>query len=605
MSAKNAESRAEKRFDNESLNQDHTLRSKPWMIHTTPWSDIISHKYQGQGTEELPYVVTWLPDDPSRGFKDRENPMTFVFSYKWIVTMVAAFGTLGVTMASSMLSAAISDIRIQFPGYNDMTYIMTTSGFLIGFVIGPLLWAPGSEVFGRRMMFIVTYIPFTAFNAACCGAKSLPVLIVLRSFAGIFGSSATVNAGGTIADMFPAHQRGLAMGIFAAAPFLGPAIGPVAGGFLSEAEGWVWVAALIAFVSLVLCIMGVLFSPETYSPFLLRRRATRMSKFTGKVYRSQPDVVKPLDKQKLFMNQLKVPWILMFKEPIVFLMSLYMSVIYAILYMQFTSFPLIFQRARGWSPGVGGLAFIGITVGAFIALGYIIFYENPRYSRASFAAGGYLAPESRFPSVLLGAFIFPIGLFWFAWTGVPVTIHWIAPLIATAFIGAGIVLLFLGVMNYLVDAYLLYAASVLAGAAVMRSIFAVILPLFTVDIFDRLGINWAGTLIAFLALAFVPAPFIFYFYGARIRRWSKFAREADDMGQMMAKRAMAARAQQAKAETEQVISHDTSDTRVGEPADIAQSDETTRTDEVNDVQDLTRRTDGVTRTQISTAQTSV
>ncbi|WWC90732.1 uncharacterized protein L201_005669 [Kwoniella dendrophila CBS 6074] len=515
--------------------EDHTLKHKPWMINVTPWKEIINYKYDGQGTEESPYIIKWLPSDEVKGFIDYENPMTFKFKYKWITTIIAAIGTLGVTISSSMLSAAVWDIKSDFPGYNNYTYIMVTSGYLIGFVIGPLIWAPGSEVFGRRNMFILTYIPFTIFNAACCGSKNITTLIIFRTLAGIFGSSATVNSGGTIADMFPAHQRGLAMGIFAAAPFQGPAIGPVAGGFLSQAAGWKWVAALIAILSCLLTIMNSTFLPETYSPYLLRKRADRLSKYTGKIYRCEQDVKKPLNKLKLFENQLKVPWILMFKEPIVLLMSLYLSVIYAILYMQFTSFPLIFTNERKWSPGISGLAFLGITIGSFIGLTYIILYENPKYTRLIHEKGEYLPPEARLPTVLIGSISFPIGLSWFAWTGIPIRIHWIVPIIGTVFIGNGIVLVFLGVMNYLVDAYVICAASVLAGSSVMRSIFAVILPLFTVDIYNKLGIRWAGTLFACLAVLFIPAPFIFYKYGSKIRRLSKAAREADDLGQSMAK----------------------------------------------------------------------
>lgn len=105
--------------------------------------------------------------------------------------------------------------------------IPVTSIYVLGFVVGPLLWAPCSEVFGRRNMFIFTYIPFTAFNAGACGSQSLNALLVLRFFAGTFGSSTMTNSGGIIADMFEAHDRGLAMGIFSVMPFLGPAIGPV------------------------------------------------------------------------------------------------------------------------------------------------------------------------------------------------------------------------------------------------------------------------------------------------------------------------------------------------------------------------------------------
>jgi hypothetical protein len=160
------------------------------------------------------------------------------------------------------------------------------------------------------------------------------------------------------------------------------------------------------------------------------------------------------------------------------------------------------------------------------------------------------------------------GLFIFAWTGTPVTIPWIAPLIGTVLFGAGLVLVFLGIMvrlhtlpaprehdtdafqNYLVDAYLIYAASVLAGNTIVRSIFGVVFPLFTSTIYANLGIHWAGTLIACLAVLFMPAPLIFYLYGARIRRASRYSREADDFGKMMAEKVramMLAKAQGANA----------------------------------------------------------
>lgn len=97
--------------------------------------------------------------------------------------------------------------------------------FVLGFAIGPLLWAPMSELYGRQLLFFGTYAMLTAFNAGAAGSKNIQTLLILRFFAGAFGSSPLTNAGGVIADMFPASERGLAMSIFAAAPFLGPTIG--------------------------------------------------------------------------------------------------------------------------------------------------------------------------------------------------------------------------------------------------------------------------------------------------------------------------------------------------------------------------------------------
>lgn len=109
-----------------------------------------------------------------------------------------------------------------------------------------MLWAPLSELYGRQILFFTTYGVLTAFNAGAAGAQNIQTLIILRFFAGAFGSSPLTNAGGVIADMFPASQRGLAMSVFAAAPFMGPTLGPIVGGFLGETEGWRWVEGLMA-----------------------------------------------------------------------------------------------------------------------------------------------------------------------------------------------------------------------------------------------------------------------------------------------------------------------------------------------------------------------
>jgi hypothetical protein len=88
------------------------------------------------------------------------------------------------------------------------------------------------------------------------------------------------------------------------------------------------------------------------------------------------------------------------------------------------------------------------------------------------------------------------------------------------------VLVFLSIMNYLIDAYVIYAASVLAANSVLRSLFGAAFPLFCPYMYQNLGIHWASSVPAFLALACVPFPFLFYKYGSAIRERCKFAAEA-------------------------------------------------------------------------------
>ncbi|KAJ5231497.1 MFS general substrate transporter [Penicillium citrinum] len=486
--------------------------------------EIVDYPLPGTGTENDPFVVTWISNDP-------RNPMRFSQLKKWTITMLVALAALAVSLDSSAYTGGIAQIEKEFQIGTEVA-TLGVSLFVLGFAIGPLLWAPLSELFGRQLLFVITYCALTAFNCGATGAQNSWTLIILRFFAGAFGSSPLTNAGGVIADMFPANERGIAMSMFAAAPFLGPVIGPIVGGFLGMKAGWRWVMGLLGAFSGVVWIMGSLLIPETYAPVLLRRRAAKLSKMTGKVYRSKPEIDQ--GKVKLgesFTIALSRPWILLFREPIVLLLSLYMAILYGTLFMLFAAYPIVFQKARGWNQGVGGLPFLGIMVGMLIAVLYTI-VDNRRYKKTERRHGGFASPEARLPPCMVASITIPIGLFWFAWTNSP-TIHFMACIVAGVPFGFGMVLVFLGVMNYLIDAYTIYAASVLAANSVLRSLFGAVFPLFTSYMYEGLGIHWASSIPAFLALACIPFPFLFYKYGAAIRKRCKYSAQSDDFIQKL------------------------------------------------------------------------
>lgn len=259
-----------------------------------------------------------------------------------------------------------------------------------------------SEVFGRRNVFSFTFTLLTAFNAGSAGSKNIQTLIILRFLAGCFGSSPFGNAGGVIADLFPAAKRGIAISLFSSAPFLGPCLGPVIGGFLGAGAGWRWVEGFLAAFSGVLWIAMLVFLPETYAPVLLRRRAEKLSKLNGQVYRSKFDIDRGNVKLgKMLTTALSRPWILLVREPIVFLFTLYLSIVYGTLYMLFAAYPIVFQEVRGWSQGIGGLAFIGVLVGMILAVIYT-FPENMKYAKMCSQSTGRLAPELRLPPSMVG-----------------------------------------------------------------------------------------------------------------------------------------------------------------------------------------------------------
>ncbi|KAK3643958.1 MFS siderochrome iron transporter 1 [Elasticomyces elasticus] len=478
--------------------------------------------FDGAGTEDNPYIVLWIDDDA-------RNPMLYSRVKKWTITAIAALSTLAVTLLSSVYAGGREGIVQEFLG---------VSLFVLGFALGPLLWAPLSEIFGRQILYVCTYGALTVFSAGAAGSKNIQTLLILRFLAGAVGSSPLTGAVGVIADLFVAKERGPAMSLFAAAPFLGPVLGPAIGGFIGETVGWRWIEGVMAIftgmlawkaqINGVLWLAGTFVIPETYAPVLQRRRAQKLSQMTGKIYRSRGDVDQgqPTFRQ-VFRTSLLRPWLLLFREPIVLLLSIYMAIIYGTLYMLLNAFPIVYQQGRGWSPGLGGLAFLGIAIGSFVAILFAL-WENKRYGRMSDYHQGFAPPETRLPCVMLGGILVPIGFFWFAWTNYP-SVHYLVPIAAGIPMGAGMILIFLGLVLYLIDSYTLFAASVLAANGVLRSLFGATFPLFTDQMYDSLGTHWASSIPAFLALACAPFQFLFYRYGAVIRSRCEYAEQSQKL----------------------------------------------------------------------------
>ena len=254
--------------------------------------------------------------------------------------------------------------------------------------------------------------------------------------------------------MFDADGRGQAMTFFAVAPFMGPVLGPVVGSFVGVTVGWRWVEGVMAIFTGVIWIFQTLTVPETYGPVLLRHRADKLTKKTGKHY------ISVLDKQRgrpKLLHSLKIalsrPWALLFQEPIVLMITIYMAIIYGTLYLCFGAFPLVFQGARGWPQQIANLAFIPVAVGILFGAAYNL-WDNKRYKRVSAKHNGEAPPEARLPPAILGSILLPIGLFWFAWSSQP-SVHWIVPMFGVGIFGCSIILIFLASMNYLIDSYVI------------------------------------------------------------------------------------------------------------------------------------------------------
>lgn len=397
-------------------------------------------------------------------------------------------------------------------------------------IIPPLI-TQRSELYGRRILWVTTHLAMVAFLGGSAGSENITTLLILRFFAGTFGGSPLVNSGGTIADLFPPSQRGLALTIYCVAPFLGPILGPVVGGFVSESVGWRWVQWMCVIFIGVVGILGFIFIPETYGPVLLQTRARQLSREDGKIYVSVLEKSQGKKKpSEVFKRALFRPWVFLFMEPIVLVASLYMAIIYGTVYMFMGAMPIVYNEKRGWSPGIGGLAFMGIAVGIILGLIYAIWDNNNRYIKLFVSKAA--TAESRLPPAIVGAVALPVGMFAFAWTNYP-SIHWSASIILSAPFGFGCVLVILPMLNYLIDSYTIYAASVLAAGAIFRSIVGAVFPLFTTQMYRNLGIHWASSVPAFMTLACMSFPLVMYRYGVILRMKCKYALESAEMMRKM------------------------------------------------------------------------
>jgi len=325
--------------------------------------------------------------------------------------------------------------------------------------------------------------------------------------------------------MYRPQKQAYGLAVWGIGAVCGPVLGPLVGGFAVQAYGWTWTIWELMWLSGFCLVFLFFLLPETSSPNILHRRTRRLRQITGDDrFTCEPDMMsEKMGPKDIVLMTLVKPITLNFQEPIVFLLNLYIALIYGLLYIWFESFPLVFTGIYGFSLGIEGVDFLGILVGTLIGCG-VLFAWLYFYQEKQFDDNGNIEPEKRLIPAMVGCFFVPVCLFWFGWSSRS-DIHWIMPIIGTSFFGIAAFSLFNAVLPYLSDAYPDSVASVLAGNDLMRSAFGAGFPLFARAMYERLGINWASSLLAFLGVAFIPIPFALYKWGKQIRNKSKNARK--------------------------------------------------------------------------------
>lgn len=334
---------------------------------------------------------------------------------------------------------------------------VTTLGlalFVLGFATGPIVWAPLSELQGRRLPMIVGAIGLLCFEIGVAAGKDLQTVLICRFFAGAFGAAPLTCGAAIISDLFNNKSRGVAISIYSIAAFGGPFLAPTVGGFIVDSYlGWRWTQYLTAIMAALCLCINIFLLDESYSPIILvsKARHIRAVSKNWAVHAKQEEI--EVDIQELVKKNLSRPLRLLFTEPIVLLLSIYTAFIYGLLYTFLTAYPIVFQQIRGMNRGVGSLPLFGMLVGQVFACGYMI-WQQPQYLRKFEANNQVNVPEWRLPPMVLGGTLFSIGMFWFGWSGYRSDVHWIAPTLSGLFTGFGNFMIILQAQNYLLDAYL-------------------------------------------------------------------------------------------------------------------------------------------------------
>ncbi|CAO1614400.1 unnamed protein product [Sympodiomycopsis kandeliae] len=478
--------------------------------------------------ENDPNIVSWYgPDDPA-------NPMNWSQVKKiWVVFNLCAL-TFTIYMGSSIVSPALP-LFAQFHGISIVVATLGLTLFVVGYGVGPMVLSPLSEIpqIGRNPPYIITLAIFVILQVPTALTDSLAGYLVLRFLAGVFGSPALATGGATISDMFPAKTRAPWVGIWGLSAVSGPALGPLIGGFASQALGWRWSIWPLLFAtggSLTLMTFGF---PETSSQNILYRRAVRLRKLTGnKDLKTAGEIAAAqMTGKDIAMMTLVRPFTMTILDPMVLLNNLEIGLVYSVLYSFFESFPLVFEGVYGFNAGEQGVAFLSILV--FSSLTWLAFftYSKVRLEKVYDQRGGKTEPEDRLEPAFGTLIFLPIALFGFGWTSTA-SIHWIAPVLFAGSFSIATFCAFQSVLNFLVDSYPTHAASVLASNDLFRSLMGAAFPLFSRQMFTNLqAINgptafpvaWGCTLLGCISILFVPLPFIFHRYGPALRRRSRYA----------------------------------------------------------------------------------
>lgn len=451
----------------------------------------------------------------------KHHPGSWSLNKKLYHTISYGFLTMNATFAATCLTPTVEQLAEEFHVGREVG-VLAASIFFIGNVVGPIIFAPMSELFGRRVSILLPVFICGIFLILTANVTSMWAVLVLRFVAGVFGSAPLVNGGGAMADMWNPQQRVGAIVLWAVFIVAGSCTGPIVGAALTTTGGygWRWTQWTAGLYCVVVPLITVLIISETYIPVLEQSMANIMrQQFNRWQAHSKQDEVR-VNLAEIFRVHLARPILLLF-TPVLSLINFYSSFVYGVMFLLIESSSQEFRQVYGFPLVTSCLPDLAMLVG-FIIGGMINIANSVRYGRIARKINGRPNSEEFLGALLVvGWWIMPAGCFIYGWT-LYSHVHWIAPIIGLVVYGIGFAVVFQGCLIYAMDAYSHYAASTMASNTITRSVCAGVFPLFASQMYNGMNPHWASSLLGFVSLALAPAPFAFYRYGPRLRQLNPF-----------------------------------------------------------------------------------
>jgi multidrug resistance protein len=358
---------------------------------------------------------------------DPENPLNWSSRKKTLLTALVGTVSALVPMASSMMAPGIALTMSELHETSRMLGSFMITIFILGMAVGPLFLGPLSEIYGRHIVVVSSNWFHVAFMIGCSFAPTFPGLIAMRLLAGLGAAAVMTIAPAIIGDIYPLERRAFGNTIIIFAQSMGPSLGPVCGSFICERLGWRWAYWILLCATGTFTILITFFMKESYATLVMMRKTERLRKELNRP-ELQSQLQLKLTPKQLIRRSLIRPSKLLTRSPIVFLISLYIATLYGMMYLMFTTIPIIFTNIYGWSTELTGLAYLGIGFGMVTSLSLLLKGNDATVVKLRKKNNGVYEPEMRLPQCVYYACCIPVSLLWYGWSA-EARAHWIVPII--------------------------------------------------------------------------------------------------------------------------------------------------------------------------------